>query len=86
MTVVPSGLIDLPDVAPILEQHAPPWARPTAPRRSPIRRAALLLLVVVTVLAGASAARDRSAPGPTSDAGPAPAGAEIADANPIVGG
>ena len=86
MTVVPPGLTDLPDVPPIVEQHAPPWARPAPPRRSPVRRAALVALVLVTILAGASAARDRSGPGGTSDAGPAPVSTEIAEPIPTIGG
>lgn len=86
MTIVPSGLIDPPEVPPILEQHAPPWARSAPPRRAPLRRAALVVLVLVTVLVGASAVRDRSGPAGSSDAGPAPVGAELGGTQPTLGG
>lgn len=84
MTVLPPGLIDLPDVPPIVEQHVPPWVSAAEPRRSPIRRAVLVTLVVVTIAVGASVARGGSGPAgtPESDTEPVAASIEVGDAAP----
>ena len=77
MTVLPPGLIALPDVAPIAEQHDRPRSRPAPPARPRAFRVAFVVLVLATVLAGASALRDRSgADSPPGD--PAPVATDLA--------
>ena len=79
MTVLPPGLIAVPDLVPIAEQHDPPRSRPAATARPRAFRVAFVVLVVATVLAGASALRDRSAAdAPAAD--PAPVAADLAGA------